>query len=171
MSIMLRWLTLSFCLVVTNSAFSAEHGQAGLFGYEFNTEQDEERFRDLASKLRCLVCQNQNLLDSDAELAADLRDETYKLFRLGQSNEEIKGFLVDRYGDFVLYDPPFKPSTYFLWFGPFALLAIGIVILVRSVRGQTPQRVSEMSDEERRRVEKLLADTSGKPASSGGNHE
>ena len=87
---------------------------------------DEDRFHALSEELRCLVCQNQSLADSSAELAGDLRDEVREQMARGQSNEEIKAFLVARYGDFVLFKPPLKQTTWALWAGPFALLATGV---------------------------------------------
>src|SRR5690554_6030905 len=86
---------------------------------------DEERYKALAEELRCLVCQNQSLADSSAELAGDLRDEVREQMASGRSDEEIKAFLVARYGDFVLFRPPLKETTWPLWAGPFALLAAG----------------------------------------------
>jgi cytochrome c-type biogenesis protein CcmH len=83
----------------------------------------------LAQELRCLVCQNQTLADSQAELAADLRQEIRELMQKGQSDEEIKRYLVARYGDFVLYRPPLKPTTWLLWFGPAVLLLVGLAAL------------------------------------------
>ncbi len=85
----------------------------------------EQRLKKLEETLRCLVCQNQTLADSAAGLADDLRREVRTLALAGKSDEEIRAFLVTRYGDFVLYDPPVKPTTWLLWFGPFALLAVG----------------------------------------------
>ncbi len=86
---------------------------------------DEDRYKALAEELRCLVCQNQSLADSSAELAGDLRDEVREQMADGRSDEEIKQFLVARYGDFVLFRPPVKETTWPLWGGPFALLAAG----------------------------------------------
>ena len=86
---------------------------------------DEDRYKALAEELRCLVCQNQSLADSAAELAGDLRDEVREQMAAGRSDDEIKEFLVARYGDFVLFRPPLKQTTWALWAGPFALLAAG----------------------------------------------
>lgn len=86
---------------------------------------DEDRYKALAEELRCLVCQNQSLADSHADLAGDLRDEVREQMASGRSDEEIKHFLVARYGDFVLFRPPLKETTWALWAGPFALLATG----------------------------------------------
>jgi cytochrome c-type biogenesis protein CcmH len=88
----------------------------------------DARLKKLEEELRCLVCQNQSLADSNAPLAEDLRREVRALAVSGKSDDEIKGFLVARYGDFVLYDPPVKRITWLLWFGPFVLLAIGAAI-------------------------------------------
>lgn len=89
------------------------------------TQAERERFHALAEELRCLVCQNQTLADSDASLAADLRREVEELMLAGRSDDEIKAYLVQRYGDFVLYRPPLQRNTWMLWLGPFALLVIG----------------------------------------------
>jgi cytochrome c-type biogenesis protein CcmH len=97
----------------------------------------DERLRRLESELRCLVCQNQTLADSDAPLALDLRREIRALATAGRSDDEIRKFLVDRYSDFVLYSPPFKPVTMLLWLGPFALLGAGALtwwVVLRSRR-------------------------------------
>jgi cytochrome c-type biogenesis protein CcmH len=85
----------------------------------------DARLKKLETDLRCLVCQNQTLADSNADLADDLRREVRALAVAGKSDDEIKAYLVARYGDFVLYDPPVKPLTWFLWFGPFALAIAG----------------------------------------------
>jgi cytochrome c-type biogenesis protein CcmH len=100
----------------------------------FQSEAEQERFNRLTGELRCLVCQNQNLADSDAPLAHDLRDEIFEMMQAGRSDEEIKRFLVERYGDFVLYRPPMKGNTLILWLGPAALLLGGAVAVAYSVR-------------------------------------
>jgi cytochrome c-type biogenesis protein CcmH len=94
----------------------------------------EQRMMKLSSKLRCLVCQNETLADSNAELAVDLRKEIRENMRKGMTDEEVRKWLVSRYGDFVLYQPPFKPTTFLLWVGPFLLLALGLVILFINLR-------------------------------------
>lgn len=94
----------------------------------FANEAEEQRFQALARELRCLVCQNQNIADSDAGLAKDLRNEVFEMMRAGKSDEEIKTFLVERYGDFVLYDPPFKATTLVLWVGPILILIVGFAV-------------------------------------------
>jgi len=94
----------------------------------------DARLQRLELDLRCLVCQNQTLRDSDAPLAADLRREIRGLAEQGRSDADIRAFLVARYGDFVLYDPPFKPVTLLLWLGPFALLLVGAIVWWRVLR-------------------------------------
>ncbi len=100
----------------------------------FENQQQQDRFDQLTKELRCLVCQNQNLADSDAQLAHDLRREVHDLLLTGRNDEEIKQFLVDRYGDFVLYRPPVQTNTYLLWVAPLILLLAGAWILRASVR-------------------------------------
>jgi len=103
----------------------------------FMNPEQEARYNELTLELRCLVCQNQNLADSDAPLAQDLRKEIYDMMQAGQSNEEIKMFLVDRYGDFVLYKPPVKGNTLALWLAPAVLLLGGGLVVVFIVRKRT----------------------------------
>ncbi len=100
----------------------------------FKDRAEEVRFQNLAKQLRCLVCQNQDLADSDAALAGDLRKQVFEMMRAGKSDAEIKQYLVARYNDFVLYDPPLKPGTWLLWFAPFAFVLAGAFALVRIVR-------------------------------------
>ena len=95
----------------------------------FQDRAEEVRFQKLTRQLRCLVCQNQDLADSDADLAKDLRKQVFEMMRAGKSDDEIKGFLVARYNDFVLYDPPLKASTVALWFAPPALVIVGCIVV------------------------------------------
>lgn len=100
----------------------------------FPDAAQQQRYEQLIKDLRCLVCQNQSLADSDAELARDLRDEVYEILQSGKSEREAVKFLVDRYGDFVLYRPPFNLATLLLWFGPLLLLFAGFAFLLRRTR-------------------------------------
>ena len=100
----------------------------------FDSMLQEDRFNQLTQELRCLVCQNQNLADSDAQLAHDLRAEVHEMLVAGKSDDEIKQFMVERYGDFVLYRPPVQKNTYLLWLAPMALLLIGGLVLRSSVK-------------------------------------
>src|SRR6266540_4553149 len=94
----------------------------------------EKRLTTLAKELRCLVCQNETLADSQADLAEDLRRQIREQMKAGKSDQEIISFLTQRYGDFVLYKPPVKSTTYLLWFGPFVLLLMGIAVLYRYLK-------------------------------------
>lgn len=117
----------------------------------------EKRVMALSAELRCLVCQNQSLADSHAELANDLRREVRDLMKEGKSDAEVVDYLVARYGDFVRYRPPLKGSTLLLWFGPALLLAAGLVALVLYLRRRSG-RVDNapLSNEDRKRAEALL---------------
>lgn len=118
----------------------------------------EARLQALAKELRCLVCQNESLADSNAELARDLRREIREMMRQGRSDREVVDFLVARYGDFVLYRPPVKSTTLPLWAGPFVLLAIGLGVLAVVVRRRRLQaHEPPLSEEEARKAEALLA--------------
>jgi cytochrome c-type biogenesis protein CcmH len=115
----------------------------------------EKRVMDLASELRCLVCQNQTLADSHADLAVDLRNSIREQMQRGASDKEIVGFMTARYGDFILYRPPLKASTLLLWLGPFLLLALGATLLVRRIR-RPRATAPELSEAERARAARLL---------------
>lgn len=112
----------------------------------FENQQQEERFNQLTLELRCLVCQNQNLADSDAQLAHDLRSEVHEMLLAGNSNDEIKQFMVERYGDFVLYRPPVQKNTYLLWLGPILLLLGGALILRSNIKKRSALLGSDQSD-------------------------
>ena len=115
----------------------------------------DKRVAGLAHELRCLVCQNQTLADSNAPLAVDLRNQIREQLSQGASEREVLDFMVARYGDFVLYRPPLKASTLALWIGPFVLLALGAFLLVRRlVRRRAPEQ--QLSEAERARAAKLL---------------
>ncbi len=114
----------------------------------FNSVEQEERFNRLTAELRCLVCQNQNLADSDAPLAHDLREEIHDMMLAGRTDEEIKNFLVERYGDFVLYKPPVKGNTVVLWAAPILLLLMGGVIIAVIVKRQSAMVASPDGENE-----------------------
>lgn len=114
----------------------------------------EKRVHDLSGELRCLVCQNQTLADSNAPLAVDLRNQVREQLKSGKSERDVVDFLVARYGDFVLYRPPLKASTVLLWAGPFILLAFGLFLLFLRIKRKV--RAPELSDADRARAAKLL---------------
>jgi len=123
----------------------------------------EQRLTRLSQELRCLVCQNETLADSRADLAEDLRREIREQMRAGKSDKEIIDFLTARYGQFILYKPQVTPTTYLLWFGPFVLLLAGLAVLFRYIK-QRRDLIPEkpLTVEERRRAEELLRTSSRK---------
>jgi cytochrome c-type biogenesis protein CcmH len=119
----------------------------------------EERYQTLVTELRCLVCQNQTIADSNADLAKDLRREVHDMLVAGKTDDDIKDFMLERYGDFVLYKPPVRTSTVPLWVGPFILLAIGLVVVVVIIRRRTSQAQPAMNSQDIERASKLLDET------------
>ena len=122
----------------------------------------EQRVMTLAAELRCLVCQNQTIADSNAPLAEDLRNQVREKMRQGSSDSQIIDFMVERYGDFVLYRPPVKATTLLLWFGPLLLVVAGLLVLLRRLR-RRPAPEPELSAAERARARKLLAGNEAEP--------
>jgi len=125
---------------------------------EFADAEQEKRFSELIEELRCVVCQNQSVADSNAELAQDVRDIVRNKIREGQTDEEITNFMVERYGDFVLYNPPLKPKTYVLWLGPLVLVLIGLIVLVYFIRRHTQitSMPPTLTEEERHKIKQVL---------------
>ncbi|MEE4219044.1 MAG: cytochrome c-type biogenesis protein [Xanthomonadales bacterium] len=131
---MQRILLIATLLACTQLAFAAGPVEGEKEPLVFDSIEQEERFNELTLELRCLVCQNQNLADSDAPLAQDLRKEIYDMLQAGESNNGIKTFMIERYGDFVLYRPPFQGNTLALWVMPIIILlggAVGVFFAVR----------------------------------------
>ncbi len=118
----------------------------------------EKRLIHISEELRCMVCQNESLASSRAELANDLREEVRKLIREDRSDSQIKEYLVTRYGDFVLYRPEVKPLTWVLWFGPFLLLMLAIIGMAYYLRQRQAAQTGgpALSDEDRRKVQEIL---------------
>jgi len=147
------WRLAVFCLL---SAMSSLATSADL----------EKRMLGIAAELRCLVCQNESIAASRADLAVDLRQQIREQIQAGQTDDEIRTYMVERYGDFVLYRPPLKATTLLLWFGPMLLFFFGLTILMVSLRRRRARIVtSSLSAEERQQADALLdqsADT-GKP--------
>jgi cytochrome c-type biogenesis protein CcmH len=158
---MRRWLTV---LLLALACFAMPPGHAATNPDEILADPAlEQRARQLSKQLRCLVCQNQSIDDSDAELARDLRRIVREQLVAGRSDEEIIDYLTARYGDFVLLKPPVEPATWGLWFGPAVVLLIaaaGVVIYVRSRSGRTDHRPPDLDPEERRRIDALLREDS-----------
>ncbi len=121
----------------------------------FPTPELADRYRGLVGEIRCLVCQNQSIADSNAELARDLRERVDEMLRAGRSDEEILAYMVDRYGNFVRYRPPFDAATALLWCGPFVLAAVALAWLFLRIRRRAPAREG-LTEEERRRLAELV---------------
>lgn len=143
----LLWTSLTFPLMAMEAAPNAQDPVV------------EARMVHISEELRCMVCQNESLASSHAELAADLREEVRSLIRQNKTDDEIKAFLISRYGDFVLYRPAVKPMTWALWFGPFVLLLAALTAMVMYLRQRQktlPQ--AGWTDEELKKAERLLKD-------------
>jgi cytochrome c-type biogenesis protein CcmH len=145
-------------LVVTLLLLIPLFGQARVEVYQFDDPAQEARYKQLIDELRCLVCQNQNLADSNAELAQDMRRITYEMVRRGESNEQVVGYMVERYGDFVLYRPPFQTSTLMLWVGPFLILGAAVLVLVLFIRRRSAEKSQPLAAEDHERARQLLDD-------------
>ncbi|OLS63469.1 cytochrome c-type biogenesis protein [Pseudomonas putida] len=133
--------------------------KAAIDTYQFADDAERERYRELTKELRCPKCQNQDIADSNAPIAADLRREIFRMLGEGKSNQQIVDFMVDRYGDFVRYKPALTAKTWLLWFGPAALLLGGIgvmAVIVRKRRVPAGATSADLSPEERERLAKLL---------------
>lgn len=122
----------------------------------FDDPAMEQRYHRLITELRCLVCQNQNLADSNAELAQDLRKQVYEMLQAGKSEQEVIDFMVQRYGDFVLYRPRVKPTTILLWVGPFLLLLTAMLVLLRMIKQRSRSVGKSLSKEEQQKIQHLL---------------
>jgi cytochrome c-type biogenesis protein CcmH len=143
---MTRWL-LALLLAIAPLAAMAQ-AVVDPAPLQFHDRAEETRFHALVSELRCVMCQNQSLADSNAQIAHDLRREVLQLMRQGNSDEQVKQFLVARYGEFVLYQPRVESKTWLLWFGPALLLLAGGFVVARVVRGHAGARVGTSDDNE-----------------------
>jgi cytochrome c-type biogenesis protein CcmH len=123
----------------------------------------EQRLISISEEMRCLVCQNESLAGSRSDLANDLRREIRTLIKEGKSDDQIRNFMVERYGDFVLYRPPVKPITWLLWIGPFIILLIGIAVLFTYLRRRNSAVTTiALSDDDNKRIDALLNGKDGK---------
>ena len=123
---------------------------------KFDNLQQEQRYKHIIDELRCLVCQNQNISGSNAGLAQDLRKQVHKMILQGKDDETIYDFMVTRYGDFVLYRPPFKATTFFLWVGPFIIFIVGLFALIRFIRQREKVIVKELSRSDKEKLKELM---------------
>jgi len=124
--------------------------------HEFSSPESEALYRELVANMRCLVCQGQNLAGSGSDWAKDVRDVIYEQISDGKTKSEIVEYMVSRFGDSILYDPPFKASTLILWVGPFVILFVGLFMMRKVVRGSPATEDLEMTDEQKKRAEHLL---------------
>jgi cytochrome c-type biogenesis protein CcmH len=155
-------LMITLCLLSFNSAYAA------IDTYQFKEADKRTRFHQLTADLRCPKCQNQNLADSNSEIAQDLRQKVYEMLEAEQSNAEIVDYMVLRYGDFVLYEPRFNRQNAILWLAPLLLLFIGLSIVVYLTRQTSQQKTSpsgkvELDRQQQQRLQKVLQ--------KGKNHE
>ena len=151
---MKRWLTAA---VLALGLAGVAH--AAIDTYEFANYAERERFRDLTKELRCPKCQNQDIADSNAPIATDLRREIFRMLGEGKDDQQIIDFMVDRYGDFVRYKPALTGKTALLWFGPAGLLLAGVVVMAVIVRRRRIAPIDgadALSPEERKRLDQLL---------------
>ncbi|MGB0468461.1 MAG: cytochrome c-type biogenesis protein [Pontibacterium sp.] len=151
------------CLLLLLVSFQTS---AAISAYEFDDEETRKRFHVLTEELRCPKCQNQNLADSNSPIAKDLRNEVYRMLDAGENDGEIVDFMVARYGEFVLYRPRVSVDTYLLWYGPFVLLFIGVIVVLLMTR-RKKRPVDEVSsktlnDTERQQLSSLLKQDSEK---------
>ena len=136
--------------------------------YQFEDAEKEKRFQELAYELRCPKCQNQNLADSNAEIAKDLRTKIQQMLVANKSNPEIIDYMVERYGDFVLYEPRVKPQTYLLWYGPVLLIILGLIVVFIIIRGRMKNKANseendvELTVAEAKQLDALLNTKKGK---------
>jgi cytochrome c-type biogenesis protein CcmH len=152
----MRGLFLALCLSLSLPAV------AGIDAYEFQTPEQEQQYRRLVEELRCPKCQNQNLAGSDALVAQDLKERTYRLVMEGRGDDEIIAHMVERYGDFITYRPPLRAGTVLLWTGPFLLLLVVAAVLVWRVR-RPAATAAPLSEDEQKRLRELLDDPTPKP--------
>ena len=111
--------------------------------YKFDSKEKEAIFYKLSDEIRCLVCQNQNIAESNTELAQDLKQQIHSMLQQGKSEDEIVDFMVERYGDYVLFNPPFKPLTWLLWLGPLMIFFVALFVVLKAIGGQRKKEVRE----------------------------
>ncbi len=145
---------LSLTLILLFSAFSPTAFSA-IDTFEFDSLEQEQTFHDLTKVLRCPKCQNQNISDSNAELAKDLRNKTYELVKQGKTEDQVVDYMVARFGNFVRYDPPITPATIFLWLGPLLFILFGFLALYKQAKAKSKSE-DKLDVEEEKRLKKIL---------------
>tara|TARA_R110000868_G_scaffold144960_5_gene364567 strand:- start:3090 stop:3545 length:456 start_codon:yes stop_codon:yes gene_type:complete len=149
-------LLLIALLLLTNVCFAQSQHDL----YPFNDAKQQALFDKILPNLRCLVCQNESLMESNAPLAQDLRGDVYRQVKSGKSEHDIMQYLTTRYGDFILFKPRVDSKTYILWFGPFVLLGFGLVLVIFIALRRKSIKPIVLSKEQQQRAEKLLREAS-----------
>ena len=144
----MKQLFIILLLTVSSTSYAVDY-------HQLSDPEQQKNYETLISELRCLVCQNQTIADSNAELAADLRRQVYEMLQQGKTKQEIADFMTARYGDFVLYNPPFKAKTGILWIAPMAFLLIGLIVVFLFVR-RKKSASAELSPEKKEKIRRLL---------------
>jgi cytochrome c-type biogenesis protein CcmH len=146
----MKYFSIIFLLILSGTAC------AGVEVRKLADPEQQKVYENLTSELRCLVCQNQTIADSNAELAADLRRQVYEMLQQGKSKQDIANFMTDRYGDFVLYNPPFKLKTGVLWIGPVVFLLMGLIaVFLFARRNKAESRLRSLAEQGNENAEKL----------------
>lgn len=143
-------------IIIFTLFFSLSSLHASVEIKKFDNAEQEQRYKHIIDELRCLVCQNQNISGSNAGLAQDLRKQVHKMLLAGKDDKEIFDFMVTRYGDFVLYRPPFNASTFFLWAGPFVILILGLYVLIRFIRQREKVVIQELNQSDKEKLKQLM---------------
>ena len=151
----IKWGIIALLLSLTASISFAAPSDT----HSFDNPVTEKRYRELIKELRCPKCQNQNLADSNSQIAIDLRNEVYRMLNEGKADMEITNYMVERYGEFVLYRPRVSSLTYVLWFGPVLLILIGVIVVVSMARRKgNKEDQAALSDEQQQALDKILTD-------------
>ena len=150
----------SLTLLIMSFIFIFSVAAAPVTIYKFDSKEKEKIFYKLSDEIRCLVCQNQNIAESNSELAQDLRRQIYDMLIQGKSEDDIVDFMVERYGDYVLFNPPFKPLTWMLWLGPLIVFVFAVGYAMRTVKSKRKIEVveEELSSEEVSRLSDLKSE-------------
>lgn len=152
---MIKRLIVCFALLLASGFALANAIQV----YEFDSQEHEDMFRKLSQELRCPKCQNNNIADSNAELAQDLRQKVFEMIKAGKSEDEIVDYMIARYGNFVTYNPPLTLSTIILWVGPALVILLGFTMLVlHSRKGKSKSSLAMLDENEQKRLDALLND-------------
>ncbi len=132
--------------------------EAAIESYPFSDQQTRERFQSITQELRCPKCQNQNIADSNAEIAQDLRKKVFQMLEQGRSDQDIYAYMTERYGDFVLYQPPVERRTWALWYAPVAILLLGLlaVVWISRLRSRVVTSDQSLAEAEQQRLKRLL---------------